>query len=83
VRRLASKRAKLLNPTDSIGIAGVSALNVVRLGPDANQAVMVVQVVASFSAPTTMIVRCAGSSVQFSGQSENNVLTAPKVGAIH
>lgn len=77
--------ADLLNPTDSIGctIVGVSSLNVVRLGPDANQGVMAVQGVADFSAPTTITVRCAGSAVRFSGQSDNNVLTALKVGAIH
>ena len=75
----------ILNPTDSIGcgIAGVSALSIVRLGPDANQAVMAVQGVANYSAPTKIVVRCAGSTLRFSGQSDNNVLTALKVGAIH
>jgi len=74
-----------LNPTDAIGcaIVGIGSLNVVRLGPDANQAVMALQAVASFSAPTTITVRCAGATLNFSGQSENNVLTALKVGAIH
>jgi hypothetical protein len=40
------------------------------------------QAVANFGAPTTITVRCAGS-LGFSGQSDNNVLTALKVGAIH
>jgi len=77
--------ADLLNPTDSIGcvIAGVGLLNVVRLGPDANQGVMALQAVANFSAPTTITVRCGGSTINFHGQSDNNVLTALKVGAIH
>ena len=77
--------ADLLNSTDSIGcvIAGVGLLNVARLGPDANQGVMALQAVANFSAPTTITVRCAGSTINFSGQSDNNVLTALKVGAIH
>jgi hypothetical protein len=77
--------ADLLNPTDTIGcgIVGVGSLNMVRLGPDANQAVMALQAVANFSAPATITVTCAGSAVQFSGHSDNNVLTALKVGAIH
>ena len=75
----------ILNPTDTIGcaIAGVGSLNLVRLGPDANQSVMALQAVASFGAPTTISVRCAGSTLSFSGQSDNNVLTALRVGAIH
>ena len=83
----------LLNPTDTIGCAivgvgspntvGVGPPNTVRLGPDANQAVMVLQAVANFSAPTTITVRCQGFTLQFSGRSENNVLTALDVGSIH
>jgi hypothetical protein len=74
-----------INPTDTIGcaIVGVGSVNTVRLGPDANQAVMALQTVASFSAPTTITVGCAGFTLQFSGHSDNNVLTALKVGAIH
>jgi stage V sporulation protein SpoVS len=77
--------ADLLSPTDTIGcaIAGIGSLNLVRLGPDANQAVMALQAVANFSAPTTIRVRCAGAFVNFHGTSDNNVLTALKVGAIH
>jgi hypothetical protein len=77
--------ADLINPTDTIGcaIVGVGSVNTVRLGPDANQAVMALQTVASFSAPTTITVGCAGFTLQFSGHSDNNVLTALKVGAIH
>ena len=75
----------LLNPTDTVGcsIAGIGAPNFVRLGQDANQAVMSLQGVASLSAPGTISVSCAGSSIRFSGQSVNNVLTALKVGAVH
>ena len=75
----------LLNPTDAIGcaIVGLGSPNTVRLGPDANQAVMVLQAVANFSAPTTITVRCQGFTLQFSGRSENNVLTALEVGSIH
>ena len=75
----------ILNPTDTIGcaIVGAGSLNTVRLGPDANQAVMVLQAVANFSAPTTITVRCQGATPQFSGRSENNVLTALEVGSIH
>ncbi len=75
----------IVNPTELIGcgIVGVSALSLVRLGLDANQAVMTVQGVANFSAPTTITVTCAGSTILFSGRSDNNVLTALRVGAIH
>jgi hypothetical protein len=77
-----------LNPTDTIGcslIGGVSpsGLNFVRLGPDANRAVMSLQGVASLTVPATISARCVGSALQFTGLSENNVLTALKVGAIH
>ena len=75
----------LLNPTDTIScaIVGVGSFNSVRLGPDANQAVMALQAVANFSAPTTITVACQGFTLRFSGQSDNNILTALKVGAIH
>ena len=75
----------IINPTDTIGcaISGLGSLNTVRLGPDANQAVMVLQAVANFSVPTTITVRCQGATLQFSGRSENNVLTALEVGSIH
>jgi hypothetical protein len=76
----------LINPTDTIAcsLAGLStAPNTVRLGPDANQAVMSLQAVATFSAPATISARCQGFTLSFSGRSENNVLTALRVGAIH
>jgi hypothetical protein len=77
--------ADILNPTDTVacGFSGIGAPNFVRLGQDANVAVMSLQTVASLSAPATVTVNCQGSTVQFSGQSENNVLTALKVSAIH
>ncbi len=77
--------ADLLNPIDSIAcsFAGLGSPNVVRLGQDSNQVVMALQAVATFSAPATIAVNCAGSTIQFSGQSINNVLTALKVGTIH
>jgi hypothetical protein len=75
----------LLNPNDTIGcsIVGLGSPNMVRLGPDANQAVMALQAVSTFTAPATIAVNCAGSTIHFSGRSDNNVLTALKVGAIH
>jgi len=75
----------ILNPTDTIAcsIVGLSSPNTVRLGPDANQAVMSLQAVATFAAPATIAVSCSGFVLQFSGSSDNNVLTALKVGAIH
>ena len=77
--------ADLLNPTVTIAcsIVGVGSRNSIQLGPDVNQGVMTLQGVASFVAPTTIDVRCQGSVIRFSGQSDNNVLTALKVGAIH
>ena len=77
--------ADILNPTDSVtcAIAGVGSRNTVRLGTEANQAVMALQGVASFGAPTTIDVSCQGFVIRFSGVSDNNVLTALKVGAIH
>jgi len=76
--------ADIINPTDTIGcaIVGLGSPNTVRLGPDANQAVMVLQAVANFSAPTTITVRCQGFTLQFSGRSDNNVLSALEVGSI-
>ena len=74
-----------VNPTDSIAcsVVGLGSPNTVRLGPDANQAVMALQSVATFAAPATIAVNCAGFTLRFSGRSDNNVLTALKVGAIH
>lgn len=82
---LTNTTADLLNPIDTIGcgISGLGSPNTVRLAPDANQAVMSLQSVAAFAAPTTITVNCQGFTLQFSGQSENNVLTALAVGAIH
>lgn len=79
----------IVNPTDTIacGLASTPSValggpNMVRLGPDANQGIMVLQAAATFGEPTTIKVGCAGSTVRFSGRSDNNVLTALKVGAI-
>ena len=82
---LTNTTSDLLSPTDTIGcgFVGIGSSNTVRLGPDDNQAVMALQAVSSFSAATTITVRCAGSSLQFSGHSDNNVLTALEVGTIH
>jgi hypothetical protein len=82
---LTNTTSDLLNPTVSIGcgIVGIGSLNVVQVGPDANSAVMALQGVASFAAPATITVQCAGAVLTFSGHSDNNVLTALKVGAIH
>jgi hypothetical protein len=54
----------------------------------ANQAVMTPQAVATFSAQTTVSASCRGLVVRAiglagSGRSDNDVLTALKVGAIH
>jgi len=43
---------------------------------------MVLQAVATFAAPTTIKVGCQGFTLRFSGRSDDNVLTALKVGAI-
>jgi len=77
--------ADLLNPTDTIGcgFVGIGTENTVRLGPDANQAVMTLQAAATFAAPATITVKCQGFTLQFSGQSADDVLSALKVGAIH
>jgi len=82
---LTNTTSDLLNPTDTIACAfvGLGSPNTVRLGPDANQAVMALQAVSTFTAPTTIAVKCSGFTLQFSGRSDNNVLTALKVGAIH
>jgi hypothetical protein len=79
----------IVNPTDTIacGLASTPSValggpNTVRLGPDANQGLMVLQAAAAFAEPTTIKVGCAGSTVSFSGRSDNNVITALKVGAI-
>jgi hypothetical protein len=75
----------LLNPVDFVacGFVGLGTPNSVRLGQDTNQVVMALQAVASFAVPTTIAVNCQGFTIQFSGTSENNVLTALKVGTIH
>jgi hypothetical protein len=75
----------ILNPDDTIACAidGVSSPNSVRLGPDVNQGVMTLQGVASFAAPSTISVHCSGFTLFFFGRSDNNTLTALKVGAIH
>lgn len=82
---LTNTTSDLLNPTDTItcSFVGLGSPNTVRLGPDANQAVMALQSVATFTAPATIAVNCGGFTIRFSGQSDNNVLTALKVGAIH
>jgi hypothetical protein len=82
---LTNTTSDLLNPTDSIAcaFANLGSQNIVRLGPDANQTVMTLQAVAAVTAPATIAVNCSGSTIRFSGQSDNNVLTAIKVGAIH
>ena len=82
---LTNTTADILNPTDNIACSfgGLGTPSSVRLGPDANQGVMAIQAVASFNAPTTIQVFCQGFTIQFSGLSENNVLTALKVGTIH
>ena len=74
-----------LNPTDTISCSFVNLglPNTVQLGPDANQAVMALQAVSTFTASATIAVNCGGFVVRFSGRSDNNVLTALKVGALH
>ena len=75
----------LLNPTHTLvcSFVNVGAANTIQLGPDVKQGVMALQAVATFSAPTTIVVNCGGFTLAFSGLSDNNVLTALKVGAIH
>jgi hypothetical protein len=82
---LTNTTSDLLNPTNTIqcSLAGLGSANLVQLGPDVNQGVMTLQAVATFAAPTTITVNCAGGTIRFSGQSDHNVLTALKVGAIH
>lgn len=82
---LTNTTSDLLNPTDTIscGFVNLGSLNSVRLGQDTNQGVMTLQAVATLAAPSTIAVNCSGFTLQFSGRSENNVLTAIKVGAIH
>jgi hypothetical protein len=64
-------------------IVGLGSSNSVRLAQDANQAVMYLQAVASFAAPATITVNCVGTPISFSGSSDNNALTALKIGVIH
>jgi hypothetical protein len=75
----------LSNPTHTIGcsIVNLGSPNTVQLGPDVNQSVMMLQGVATFASSTTITVNCSGFTLLFSGRSDNNVLTALKVGAIH
>jgi hypothetical protein len=82
---LTNTTADSINPTDTIAcsFAGLGAPNTLRLGPDANQGVMSLQAVATFNASTTIKVSCQGFTLRFSGQSDNNVLTALRVGTIH
>jgi hypothetical protein len=74
-----------VNPTDTIacGFLNLGSSNSVRLGQDTNQGVMTLQTVATLAAPSTIAVNCSGFTLLFSGRSDNNVLTAIKVGAIH
>jgi hypothetical protein len=81
----------LVNPIDTIA-CGLAALgtpsvvlgapNAVRLGSDANQGIMVLHAVATFAGPTTIEARCQGFTLRFNGRSDDNVLTALKVGAV-
>jgi hypothetical protein len=77
------------DPTDTIGCSLTgSPTSVVRLGTDANQGIMSLQAVATLNAPATIAASCAGSVVRLigpgdSGRTDNNVLTALKVGTIH
>src|SRR5258708_14137277 len=80
---LTNTNSDLLNPTNTIACSfvGLGSPNSVRLGPDANQAFMALQSVSTLTAPTTIAVNCSGFTLQFSGRSDNNVLTVLKVGA--
>ena len=82
---LTNTSSDLIVTTNTItcAIVGVGSANSVHLAQDANQAVMSLQAVATFAAPTTIAVNCTGLPLSFSGHSDNNVLTALKVGAIH
>jgi hypothetical protein len=82
---IANTTSDILNPTVAIACSFVNAgsPNVMQLGPDVNQGVMTLHTVASLAAPATIAVNCSGFTIRFSGRSDNNVLTALKVGAIH
>jgi hypothetical protein len=76
---LTNSTSDLTSPTNTIGCSLMGSQNTLRLGADANQGVMSLQAVATFTAPTTIVVNCGGGTLLFSGQSANNVLTALKV----
>jgi hypothetical protein len=73
----------LTSPTNTIGCSLMGSRNFLRLSSDANQGVMALQGVATFTAPTTIEVTCGGGTILFGGRSDNNVLTALKVAAIN
>jgi len=81
---LTNTTSDLLDPTDTIacGFVGFGAPNSLRLGPDANQGTIALQATASFAAPAAVTVRCQGFTLRFSGQADNGVLSALKVGNI-
>ena len=64
------------------GDAAPLVSNSLRLGPDANQGTIALQATASFAAPAAVTVRCQGFTLRFSGQADNSVLSALKVGNI-
>jgi hypothetical protein len=76
---ITNSTSDLTSPTNTIGCSLMGSQNTLRLGADANQGVMALQAVATFTAPTTIVVNCGGGTLLFSGQSANNVLTALKV----
>jgi len=82
---LTNTTADPVNPTDTIacGFVNLGPSNSLRLGQDTNQGVMTLQAVATLAAASTIAVNCSGFTLLFSGRSDNNVLTAVKVGAIH
>lgn len=75
----------ILNPVNAIAcsISGLTSPVSIRLGQDVNQGMMALQAAATFTATTTIAVVCQGFTIRFTGTSDNNVLTALKVGAIH
>lgn len=82
---LTTNSSDITSPVDTIGcgFANIAGGNTVRLTAEISQAVMSLQGVATFTAPATITVNCRGGALRFSGQSENNVLTAFKVAAVH
>jgi hypothetical protein len=81
---LTTNSADLTSPTDTIGCAIVNAAsqNTVKLTADVSQTVMTLQAIVTFTAPTAITVSCAGGTLLFRGRSDNNMLTALKVGAV-